>query len=242
MCALLSEATPPPRPIRSNCYRERYRIRKNNIVQEYSSVPRFEGEEENTSETRDLPVVPIPGIAAPDPLSVIEISKFFEPERVSKGRKKFFEVPEVVQDVCAVAVFVIYHFELNFTVGGCLFGQKIISSMYGIEGLTLDVTIDLERPPGDVFELEGEWPCWRMKTSILLISFLDAFIDRIDHMARACYFWYVDSAEGKIPACISLKGSVGICDANVTQARRARHRFDAYGDSQGRGATSSLLY
>ena len=165
--------------------------------EEYSSVPRFEGEEENTSETRDLPMVPIPGIAAPDPLSAIEISKFFGPKRVSEGREKFFEVPEVVQDVCAVAVFVIYHFEPNFTVGGCLFGQKIIPSMYGIEGLTLDVTIDLERPPGDVFELEGERPCWRMKTSILLISFLDAFVDHVDHVARACYFWYVDSAEGE---------------------------------------------
>ena len=33
--------------------------------------------------------------------------------------------------------------------------------------------------------------------------------------------------------------SVGICDANVTQARCARHRFDACGDSQGRGATTS---
>jgi len=84
-----------------------------------------------------------------------------------------------------------------------------------------------------------------MKTSILLISFLDAFVDRVDHVARARYFWYVDSGEGRIPACISLRGSVGICDANVTQARRARHRFDACGDShwQGRGATtSSLLY
>ena len=58
--------------------------------EEYSSVPCFEGEEENTSETRDLPVVPIPGIAAPDPLSAIEISKFFGPERVSEGREKFF--------------------------------------------------------------------------------------------------------------------------------------------------------
>ena len=112
--------------------------------EEYLSVPHFEGEEENTSETRDLPVVPIPGIAAPDPLSAIEISKFFGPERVSEGCEKFFEVPEVVQDVCAVAVFVVYHFEPNFTVGGCLFGQKIIPSMYGIEGFTLDVTIDLE--------------------------------------------------------------------------------------------------
>ena len=107
------------------------------------------------SETRDLPMVPIPGIAAPNPLSAIETPRFFEPKRVSECREKFFEVPGVVQDVCAVAVFVIYPFELNFTVGDCLFGQKIIPSMYGIEGLTLDVTIDLERPPGDVFELEG---------------------------------------------------------------------------------------
>jgi len=37
--------------------------------------------------------------------------------------------------------------------------------------------------------------------------------------------------------------SVGICDANVTQARHAWHQFDACGDSQGRGVTtSSLLY
>jgi len=28
-------------------------------------------------------------------------------------------------------------------------------------------------------------------------------------------------------------GCIGIRDANVTQARRARHRFDACGDSQG---------
>jgi len=82
-----------------------------------------------------------------------------------------------------------------------------------------------------------------MKTSILLILFLDAFNDHVDHVACAHYFWYVDLAEGRILACISLRGSVGICDANVTQARRARHRFDACGDSQGRGATtSSLLY
>ena len=49
-----------------------------------------------------------------------------------------------------------------------------------------------------------------MKTSILLISFLDAFDDRVDHVAGARYFWHVDLAEGRIPACISLRGSVGI--------------------------------
>ena len=71
-----------------------------------------------------------------------------------------------------------------------------------------------------------------MKTSILLISFLDAFDDCVDHVARAHYFWYVDSAKGRILACISLRGSVGICDANVTQARHIRRQCDAY-DSQG---------
>ena len=106
-----------------------------------------------------------------------------------KVTRSFFEVPEVVQDVCAVAVFVIYRFEPNFVVGSRFFGQKIITSMYVVEGLTLDVTIDLERPPGDVFELEGECPCWRMKTSILLISFLDAY-----SLMIALITWHVHRA------------------------------------------------
>ena len=112
------------------------------VYKEYLSIPHFEGKEENMSEMRDLPVVPIPGITAPDPSPAIRFSKIFEPECVSEGHKKFLEVPGVVQD----AVFVIHHFKPNFTVGGCLFGQEIIPSVNGIEGLTLDVTIDLKRP------------------------------------------------------------------------------------------------
>ena len=79
-------------------------------------------------------MVPIPGIAASDPLSAIEISKFFEPKHVSECCEKFF------------------------TVGGYLFGQKIIPGMYGIGELTLDITINLEQPPGDALELEGSAP------------------------------------------------------------------------------------
>ena len=45
-------------------------------------VPRFEGENKDRCETRDLPEVPIPGTAAPDPLS---ISIPLDPEHVAKS-------------------------------------------------------------------------------------------------------------------------------------------------------------
>jgi len=47
-------------------------------------VPRFEGEEDNRYETRDLPEVPILGTVAPNPLSVIEILNSSDCEHVAK--------------------------------------------------------------------------------------------------------------------------------------------------------------
>jgi len=47
-------------------------------------VPRFEGEEDNQYEMRDLPEVPIPDTAAPDPLSIIEISNSSDCKHVAK--------------------------------------------------------------------------------------------------------------------------------------------------------------
>ena len=94
------------------------------VYEEYLSIPHFEREEENTSKTKDLSMVPIFGIAARNSLSAIKILKFFEPKCVkiiSKDCKKFSKVHEVVQDICAVVIFVIYCFELNFTIGGCFF-------------------------------------------------------------------------------------------------------------------------
>jgi hypothetical protein len=71
-------------------------------------VPRFEGEEDHRYETRDLPIVPIPGTAAPDPSPVINFSNTPACERVAKlpvharnlfeGREMFIEGPGVAQD------------------------------------------------------------------------------------------------------------------------------------------------
>ena len=86
-----------------------------------ASVPRFEGEEDDQYETRDLPEVPIPGTAAPDPLSVIEISNLSDCERVAKlpsyarnpleGHEMLFECPGVALDTHTV---VDRRFDLKF--------------------------------------------------------------------------------------------------------------------------------
>ena len=64
---------------------------EHDVYEEYSSVPHFEGEKENMSEMRDLPVVPIPGIAAFDPLPAIRISNPNVSPKVARSFWKFLE-------------------------------------------------------------------------------------------------------------------------------------------------------
>ncbi len=173
-----------------------------NVYKEYSSVPHFEGEEENTSEMRDLPVVPIPGIAAPDPLSAIEILNLNVSKSFLKVVRSFPKILELSLRFCR---FHHLSFRTEFYCWRLSFWSEDNSEHIWDRRTHFGCHHRLGTTPSDVFELEGERPYWMMKTSILLISFLDAFDDRGDHAARACYFWYVDSAEGRISACISLR-------------------------------------
>ena len=157
------------------------------------------------------------------------------PENVLGGHKMFCECPGVAQDIDTP---VDCRFDSNFCSWRFPFRQNVIFGL-ARRGKTY---LEWYRSLGTA------WQCSQAWGGVLLLSkfgdgkFVDrfdhvswciSFVDRVDHVARARYFWYVDSGEGRILACISLRGSIGIRDANVTQARRARHRFDAWGDSQG---------
>jgi len=90
----------------------------------------------------------------------------------------------------------------------------------------LDSAVHLE-PPGDALELEGERFCHRgLEVGSLLI--IPRCVSFGDLVARAsCYFWYADLAEDHEIAILECWNGK-FRDANATQARRARHRYDAY--------------
>ena len=101
--------------------------------------------------------------------------------------------------------------------GSCNEGQKGIQDMFGVGGLTFDVTTHLEQPPGNGFELEESQLHWKMNANYfwsLLISFLDVYC-----LLIALITWHVHRAIFGVPiwpkitrwrSCVGLKGSVGM--------------------------------
>jgi len=70
--------------------------------------------------------------------------------------------------------------------------EKHVFLMFGVGGLTLDVTAHLERPPGNDFELEESQLRWKMNANYfwsLLISFLDVY-----RLLIAVITWHVHCA------------------------------------------------
>jgi len=115
-------------------------------------VPRFEGEKDDQYETKDLPEVFIPGIAAPDPLSVTKNFDLSHDQNPSECHEMFFEGPGVAQDTQIVLPLLDRRSDSFFAVENSPVCQKIISDLYDVAGLTLGVVEDLDRPPDHVLD------------------------------------------------------------------------------------------
>jgi len=189
--------------------------------EEYSLVPRFEGEEENTSETMDLPVKsPVPPKVVP--YMIFSSAELPEVEPGGVGWRNLMLVVIFVRgNAIRAPIFVDFRFGQLAIAGNCNEGQKGIQDMFGMGGLTLDVTAHLERPPSGDFELEESQLCWKMNANYFwssLISFLDACRLLITwHVYRAIFGMPILPKIMRSRSCVGLKGSVGYIGTNTTR-------------------------
>ena len=140
---------------------------KHTVCNANALVPRFEGEEDNQYETRDLPEVPIPGTAAPDPLSIIKISNSSDCEHVAKlplyTQKHSWRSMKHFSSVLALRRTPILLLIVNSTqisaIEDSLFIRMSFLDLRDVARLTLNGTVHLE-PPSDALKLEGECCCY----------------------------------------------------------------------------------
>jgi len=187
-----------------------------NVCKEYSLVPRFEGEEENTSETMDLPVKsPVPPKVFPYMIfSSAELRKV-EPGGVGLENSKLVAsfIGRNPFQVFWLPIFVDFRSGQLAIAGSCNDSQMGIQDLFGVGGLTLDITAHLERPPDDDLQPKERQLCLKMKESYFWIEFPDAclLIAVIAwHVHRAIFGMLVWPKIMRSRSCVGLKGSVGM--------------------------------